>query len=129
MPKKLSDFVTEARSAIREITPDDLEEMKAAAGDLLIVDVREPDEYQAGHIEGAINVPRGTLEGAADPDYHKRHETLCRAHDRPVVLYCESGGRSAMATRTLSEMGFSDVRNLAGGVKTWEAEDFPLVND
>lgn len=127
MPKKLGDFVSAARAAIRELSADDLDEMRDARNELLIVDVREPQEYADGHIEGAILVPRGTLEGAADPGYKKRHPVLCTAQRRPIVVYCESGGRSAMAAHTLQEMGFEEVYNLAGGVEVWEAEDYPLV--
>ncbi len=127
MPKKLGDFVSAARANIQELSPDDLDEMRENRDNLLIVDVREPNEYTAGHIEDAILIPRGTLEGAADPGYKKRHAVLCKAQQRPVVVYCESGGRSAMAAHTLTEMGFEEVYNLAGGVEVWEAEDYPLV--
>lgn len=127
MAKKLGDFVAAARANIDELTADDLEEMIQAREDLLVLDVREPDEYAHAHIEGAVLVPRGTLEGAADPNYKKRHPILCQAQQRPIVIYCETGGRSAMAAHTLKEMGFAEVYNLGGGIEMWEAEDYPVV--
>ncbi len=129
MAKKLGDFVREARARIHEITADELDEMIEDHSDLLIVDVREPDEYAHGHIPGALCVPRGLLEGAADPDYKHRVEELCNAHERTVVLYCQTGGRSAMAADTLGQMGFSKAWNLAGGIEVWEAEGLPVAKD
>lgn len=127
MPKKLGDFVSEARANIKEISADDLDEMIQERDDLLVLDVREADEYAEAHIENAVLVPRGTLEGAADPNYKKRHPVLCQAQQRPIVVYCETGGRSAMAAHTLTEMGFAEVYNLGGGIEMWEAEDYPVV--
>ncbi len=126
MAKTLADFVREARAQIEEW---DAETAHAnlAQGSLLVVDVREPHEYDHGHIPGAINVPRGTLEGAADPGYKHRVEQLCHAHGQPILLYCQSGGRSAMAGVTLKQMGFEKVYNLAGGMHVWEAEGLPVA--
>ncbi len=126
MTKTLADFVREARARIQEIDADTLNDWLEAGEDLLLVDVREPGEYAAGHIPGARNIPRGTLEGAADPGYKHRHPELCQARQRRVVLYCQTGGRSAMAAATLNEMGFQAVWSLAGGIECWEGEDYPL---
>lgn len=129
MPKRLADFVQEARTQIRELKTDELDEMIEDHTDVLIVDVREPDEFAQGHIPGALNVPRGTLEGAADPSYKHRVQTLCDAQARDVVLYCATGGRSAMAAKTLLEMGFGRATSLAGGIDMWAAEGLPVVRD
>ncbi|MEF8793392.1 rhodanese-like domain-containing protein [Thiohalorhabdus sp.] len=123
MPKALKDFVSEARGRIREIDPDTAEEMREERDDVMVLDVREPDEFAIGHVPGAVNVPRGILEAAADPDYKHPHPELSRAHDRPVLLYCKSGGRSAMATATLAAMGFQEVYNIAGGAAVWIGDD------
>ncbi|MFA9461436.1 rhodanese-like domain-containing protein [Thiohalorhabdus sp. Cl-TMA] len=123
MAKALKDFVTEARSRIREVDPDTAEEMLEEREGVMILDVREPDEFEMGHIPGAVNVPRGTLESAADPDYKNPHRELCRARERPILLYCKSGGRSAMATATLQDMGFEEVYNIAGGAAVWLGDD------
>ncbi len=129
MAKKLGDFVAQARARIQEVSADELEVMIGERDELLIVDVREHWEYEAGHLPEALLVPRGTLEGAADPNYKHRDHVLCQAYERPIVLYCQTGGRSAMATVTLNEMGFREVYNLAGGIEIWEAEDYPVTRD
>lgn len=125
MHKTLTDFVREARQKIKE-TPLGPAHEQIEKGDVLVIDVREPDEYSKGHIPGAINIPRGTLEGAADPSYKHRVPALCDARDREILLYCQSGGRSAMAAATLQEMGFTRVRSLAGGWEVWEGDDLPI---
>ena len=129
MAKRLADFVKEARAQIRELKADELDEMIEDHTDVLIVDVREPQEFAQGHIPGALNVPRGTLEGAADQGYKHRVQTLCDAQTRDVVLYCATGGRSAMAAKTLQEMGFTRATSLAGGIEMWAAEGLPVVKD
>ena len=128
-PLGLMDFVKAARAQIRELDPDAFEALRAGRDDLLVVDVREPSEHEQGHIEGALLVPRGILEAAADLEYPKHVEALCRARNRPVVLYCATGGRSAMAALTLQQMGFADVYSLAGGMARWEKEGRPLVRE
>ena len=129
MSMTLGDFVAAARARIQEITAEDLDLQLEENEDILVVDVREPQEFAGGHIPGALNVPRGLLEGAADPGYKLRIEPLCSARDRTVVVYCETGGRSAMAAAVLQDMGFGKVLNLAGGSVLWTAEGLPLVQD
>jgi len=88
------------------------------AGDPLIVDVREQDEWDEGHIPGAIHIPRGNLESrieAAAPD---------RSHR--VLLYCAAGNRSAFAAKTLGELGYDEVVSLAGGFTDWKRNGFPV---
>ena len=127
MPMSLGDLVAEARSRIQEIAPDELDNLIEDNEAVLIVDIREPAEFETGHIPGAILIPRGTLERAADPKSPHRVEPLCSAQGRCVVLYCESGARSALAADTLQRMGFADVSSLAGGCVLWEAEGLALV--
>lgn len=129
MAKRLADFVAEARTRIQEIKPDDLDEMIENHDDLLIVDVREPQEYAAGHIPGALSIPRGLLEGAADLQYKHRDDTLSKARARTIVTYCQSGGRSALAADTLMQMGFDKAHSLSGGIEMWQAEGMPVVKD
>ena len=129
MPMTIGDFIARARSRIHEIPAEELDNLLEDNEAILVVDVREPAEFASGHIPGAILIPRGTLEGAADPTSPHRVEPLCSAQERLVVVYCESGARSALATDTLQQMGFGDVRNLAGGCILWEAEGLPLVTD
>ena len=97
MAKRLMDFVAEARSRIVEINADKLVELRGQKPDLLLLDVREPQEHVAGHIEGSLNIPRGVLEAAADASYKAPHPELSKAHKRPIVVCCATGGRSAFA--------------------------------
>lgn len=128
-PVGLMDFVRAAKSCITEITPAELKAKLDAKENLLLVDVREPAEFEHGHIEGAHLVPRGIIEAAADTDYSKHYPPLSSAHDQQVVLYCATSGRSAMAAAVLQMMGFKKVLNLAGGYARWEAEGMPKVRE
>jgi adenylyltransferase/sulfurtransferase len=83
----------------------------------VVVDVRERDEWEEGHIPGAIHVPRGYLES--------RIEQAVPDKDRPVVLYCAGGSRSAFAAKTLEELGYTNVASLAGGFGEWKRSGFP----
>ncbi|MGD8644379.1 MAG: rhodanese-like domain-containing protein [Chromatiales bacterium] len=125
MTKTLNDLIQEARSRVREIDADTAAEMMDRQG-VLMLDVREPYEFERSHIPAAVLVPRGTLEGAADPNNPHRIEALYTARGRTIIVVCETGARSAMAADTLQQMGFEDVYNLAGGLKLWEAEDLDL---
>lgn len=126
-PMTLMDFVKAAKAEIKEIDGAQLDALRKEKSDVLLLDVREPAEYEQGHLDGALLVPRGILESAADLTFPKHIQTLVDARERPVVLYCASGGRSAMATVTLKLMGFKEVYNLAGGVMQWAKEQRPLV--
>lgn len=128
-PKTLMDFVKEARAQIEEIDGDTLTRMLEEKPDLLLVDVREPSEHEHGHLPGAHLVPRGILEAAADPQFPKHDQTLVAARDQLVVVYCATGGRSAMAAWTLRLMGYQKAYSLAGGFMKWAEEQRPLVRE
>jgi rhodanese-related sulfurtransferase len=128
-PVGLMDFVRAAKSCINEITPAELKAKLDAGEDFLLVDVREPAEFEHGHIDGAHLVPRGIVEAAADPGYPKHYVPLSGARNRQVVVYCATSGRSAMAAAVLQMMGYKDVLNLAGGITRWEAEGLPQVRE
>ncbi len=126
MPMTLGDFIREARAQIREWDPETAHHALQRQG-VLVVDVREPGEFAKGHLAGAICVPRGILEAAADPGCKYRDERLCHAQGEQILLYCQSGGRSAMAAVTLQRMGYGCAYNLAGGIECWQADGFPVV--
>ena len=128
-PKTLMDFVQEARARIQEVDGDALARMLEEKPELLLVDVREPSEHEHGHLRNAHLVPRGILEAAADLQYPKRDELLSGARDKPVVVYCATGGRSAMAALVLQMMGFREVYSLAGGFLKWAEEQRPVVRE
>src|SRR5258707_5716775 len=88
------------------------------SGEPVVVDVREHDEWDEGHIPGAVHVPRGHLES--------RIERLAPDPSRPVVIYCSAGNRSAFAAKTLAELGYEDVVSLAGGFTDWKRNGFPV---
>ncbi|APZ43929.1 rhodanese-like domain-containing protein [Acidihalobacter ferrooxydans] len=129
-PAGLMDFVKAAKSCIKEVTPADLEKMQQEKPDLMLLDVRESAEHQeTGHIKHATFVPRGILEAAADPSYPKRLQELVDARERPVVCYCATGGRSAMAAAVLQMMGFKEVYSLAGGFGGWVDAGKPVARE
>ncbi|OBS08565.1 rhodanese-like domain-containing protein [Acidihalobacter prosperus] len=128
-PVGLIDFVKAAKSCVSEIGPDELQRMKQEKPDLLILDVRESSEHEQGHIEGAHLVPRGILEAAADPAFPNHDEILAAARNRPVVTYCATGGRSAMAAAVLQMMGFAEVYSLVGGFGGWSQAGKPVVHE
>ncbi len=104
-------------------TKDEISEIDAAAARALDgavwVDVREQDEWQEGHLPGAIHVPRGNLES--------RIETAAPDKGQPVILYCASASRSAFAAKTLAELGYTNVHSLAGGFTDWKRNGFDIV--
>lgn len=128
-PMSLMDFVAAARAQVKELDPAELSQLRSTKPDLLVVDVRESSEHEQGHIEGALLVPRGILEAAADLNYPKHVEALYTARERPVVLYCATGGRSALGAVALQQMGFKEVYSLAGGIAKWQEGGYPLVRE
>ena len=88
------------------------------AGEPLVVDVREQDEWDEGHIPGAVHIPRGNLES--------RIERAAPDPTRPIIVYCSAGNRSAFAAKTLGELGYQDVVSLSGGFTDWKRNGFPV---
>jgi rhodanese-related sulfurtransferase len=114
MPKTVKDMMAEANAAVTRVG---LVEAQAMIADgALVLDVRDAPELAAGKIKGALHVPRGMLEFRADPatQYHNPELQM----DRPVLVYCASGGRSALSGKLLQEMGFAKVFSI-GGFKDW----------
>lgn len=123
MEKGALDLVQEARSQVENLSPEQVAS-ELDRGDAVVVDLREPQELEAtGMIPGAIHAPRGMLEFYADPSLPYHREELQR--DRRVILHCASGGRSALAAKTLQEMGYTNVAHLDGGIKAWQEEGRP----
>ena len=119
MPLTAQDLVAAAKSAIREIDADELLRLQAAG--VPVIDVREPGEFAAGRVPGAVNIPRGVLEFEVDghPAVNGERDPALSHRDQPVVLYCRSGGRSALAAEALQRLGFAEPRSLAGGFIGW----------
>ena len=103
-----------------EIDTVSVEQAREYVGDknILFVDVRETQEVESsGGLPGSVHVPRGLLEFIADPESPMHKSEL--SSGRQLVLYCASGGRSALAAKTLQDMGLSDVCHIAGGFTAW----------
>src|SRR6266571_2175710 len=116
MATSVKQMMETANAAVPKITPAQAREM-IDKGNTLVVDVRDaPEAEKSGKIAGAIHVSRGMLEFRADPEspYHDK----AFAKDRQVILYCASGGRSALSGKVLKEMGYARVYNL-GAFKEW----------
>lgn len=120
----VSDMVATARGQIRNLTVDEVAAEIETSGTVLI-DVREPEEAaNDGVIPGSIRAPRGMIEFHADPatPYHLPEF----GPDRQIILYCKSGGRSALATATLLAMGYRNVAHLDGGLNAWKEAQRPV---
>ena len=112
MPIGVKELLAEANAAVRKLSPAEAAE-KIKAGNVLIVDVRDPSEVQqSGKIQGAVNVSRGMLEFRADPETPYHNAAFQR--DKTVLVYCASGGRSALSGKRLKEMGYGTVYNIGG---------------
>src|SRR3954470_8625656 len=107
------DLLSQTKAKIREVDTAAAEEAIAVPG-TVILDVREPDEYEQGALPGAVHIPRGHLESQV--------ENKLVDHDVPVVVYCAGGTRSAFAADTLTQLGYSDVVSMAGGFNKWKNE-------
>lgn len=109
----------EESEAPDELTAASVAAMRERGEDFLLLDVREPDEFERARIEGSTLIPLGELEG--------RLTELADWKDRPIVVHCKTGGRSAVACRLLSDAGFAEVRNLGGGIDAWSLTVDPDV--
>jgi molybdopterin/thiamine biosynthesis adenylyltransferase/rhodanese-related sulfurtransferase len=113
MAPTFRDLLRETKGRIREVTVDEVKQQLTASSEPpVLVDIREPDEYEQGYIPGAIHIPRGYLE--------MRIEEKAPDRSTPVVLYCAGGVRSALAADTLQQMGYHNVSSLAGGFGRWK---------
>ena len=113
------DLVAQARAVIEEI---DSEHLRALQADgVPVIDVREPEEFAAGRVPGAVNIPRGMLEFQVDghPALNFRTDPHLSHRREPVILYCRTGGRSALAAEALRRLGFDRPLSLAGGYTQW----------
>ena len=110
--KSAKQLVSEANQNIETLTPD--EAIKLATDESVVfVDLREPAEVEKGSLPGAVHVPRGLLEFQVDPQSPSHNAQL--AGKKKLVLYCGSGGRSALAAKALKDMGVFNVAHVAGG--------------
>jgi sulfur-carrier protein adenylyltransferase/sulfurtransferase len=114
-----ADVIRKIKDQIDEVDPKDVHELRQNGNGAVIVDVREQHEFEEGHLPGAVHVPRGHLESRIEG----------RAGDRsqPIVLYCASGQRSALAAHTMTELlGYEDVASMTGGITLWKDRGYEV---
>jgi rhodanese-related sulfurtransferase len=111
-------LVADAKKNIIEMSPAEAA-TKAKTGEAVIVDVREQDEWDEGHIPRAIHLSRGMLELEIEEKAPDRNAA--------IICHCGGGGRSALAAESLQRMGYKNVRSMAGGLKAWKAAGLPIT--
>ena len=121
MPKGYQDLVAEAKKEVPEISAEEVCQKVLRSDDFVLLDVRDPDEFRAGHIQGALSISRGMLEfrvGEALP-----------SSEKPIVVYCAAGSRSLLAGQVLKVMGYVDVHSMAGGIRRWRDLGYPTLKE
>lgn len=126
--KHFTDLIAEALPGIEEIFPWDLSEQLGQTEAPLLLDIREPGEFDALHIANSVNVPRGILESACDWDYDETVPELASGRERPIIVICRSGNRSVLAAQTMQQMGFKKVVSLKTGIRGWNDFEQALYN-
>ncbi len=126
--KRYIDLINECLESVEELMPWDLEVQLESSQDLLLLDIREPYEFETMHIKGSLNVPRGILEQACEWDFEETLPGLVEARDRDIVIICRSGNRSVLAACTMQSMGYQSAKSLKTGLKGWNDYEQPLVD-
>lgn len=108
-----------AQAEWREIPAQELLQRQASGEKMLVVDVRSSEEFAAGHVPGAINLPHDSLTGS--------EPVLKDWKQKPVVVYCKSGRRSAIAAEVLEKQGFTQLEHLAGDMQGWQQQGRPVA--
>ncbi len=123
------DLVLLAKQNVQEIDADRLLVMQSQGAP--IIDVREPAEFAAGHLPGAVNIPRGVIEFEVDghPAVNYVRDAALSHREQPLALYCRSGGRSALAAEALQRLGFAQPLSLRGGFAHWTTQSRPVSRE
>ena len=125
----LADLVKDAKSRIREISAEQFHDAIQSNRQHIVLDVREPDEHKSWRIPGSVLIPRGMLEPSVDLENPHRNKQIANARGEKIVVYCGTGGRSALAADVMQKMGFVDVESLAGGITNWRNLGYPIEQD
>ena len=110
-------LLAEANAAVKEITPEEVLNLQSRRKRFYLIDVRDESEWNDGHCKGAIHIPRDILGSKATTSIPNRKAV--------IVLYCVCGYRSKLAVQNLQEMGYTNVRSMAGGIRSWHDKGFP----
>jgi rhodanese-related sulfurtransferase len=108
---------TEEAPSVKDISVEEVLDIITGGEDYIILDVRTPEEFNQGHLEGVVHIPVDELEGRLDE----------LSKDKPIIAYCKSGGRSSKAAGLLIENGFTQVYNMSGGITEWMGKNYPVV--
>ena len=114
-------LVNDAKSRVRETTPEDVNRKQDAGEAFYFVDVREDNEWEKGHAAGAIHLGKGIIERDVERTIPDR--------DSEIILYCGGGYRSALATDALQKMGYTNVISMDGGWKRWVELEYPIETE
>lgn len=128
MAETLSSMITSARATVAEVAPAKAYEAQQRDEVHLIIDVREPHEFDDAHVQHSVNVPRGMLELRADAEAPSADAALSAGRSRRIVLYCTKSpsARSLLAAQTLRNMGYESVEVLDGGLNAWTEAGLPV---
>jgi len=126
--QKLVDLLAEQLKSVNEIMPWDMEEMMEADPNVLVLDVREREEYDTMHVPDSLNVPRGIVESACEWGYEETEPELVQARERTVIVVCRSGYRSVMTAFNLQLLGFQKVYSLVTGLRGYNDYELPFVD-
>lgn len=118
MAKSFEEMVAEAREAAEQTGVDETRDAMKSGEDITLLDVREPVEWEEAHITEAKLIPRGLLEYMAAEELPDK--------DARIVIHCATGGRSALAAKTLKEMGYENVANMQGGITAWKERGYEV---
>jgi len=110
-------IVDDAKTRITEVTPDQTHEMQQRGDDFLLIDTREDNEWERGHIAGAVHLGKGIVE--------RDIESVAPDLDKEIVLYCGGGFRSALAADVLQKMGYTRVKSMSEGWRGWTQRGLP----
>lgn len=119
MSPNFNDLLAGVKQEIDEVSPQEVHEKLGGGRDFALLDVREKDEWDQGHLDGAQFLPRGFLE--------VKVEKMLPDKDQPVIVYCAGGVRSALAAKSLTQLGYTHVRSMSGGVRDWKDSGFGMV--
>jgi rhodanese-related sulfurtransferase len=131
MAETLMSLIQAAKSGATEVPPAEAGEALEGGAIDLVIDVREPQEFEKGHLPQAVNIPRGVLELRADPASPSADPGLSSEPSSRVIVYCTKGpgARSLLAAQTLAAMGYENVEVLGGGLVAWEEEGLPVQRE
>jgi len=127
--KTFMQIVEETSKTVTEIMPWDLEEKLESATPPMLVDIREPYEFDAMHIQNSLSAPRGILETACEFNFEETIPELASAREMEVVVICRSGNRSILTAAVMQQLGYQNVSSLKTGLRGWNDYEQPMVNN